>query len=449
MQRRLGVGGAAIANMLAMVGVGPFITMPLLLQAMGGPQAMLGWLLGALVALADGLVWAELGAQFPRSGGGYQYVLEAYGPQGAGRLMSFLYLWSNVVTGPFLVASGAIGFSQYASYLLPWMTPLEGKVLAMAACLAAMALVYRRIDSVGRWGWGFAVLVLAAMLWLILEGVLHGQARNLAFPPHALAPSAGFWTGLGMATLYALYDYGGYNTVCAVGGEVLKPASTIPRAIVLAILIIAVLYVAMNIAVIAAVPWREVAASKFIASEMITRFGGRAAGATMTALILISTIAGLFGNMLGLSRVPYAAAVQGRFFSVFARVHPEGRFPSFSVLFTGAGSALCCLLSLDQVIKAFSVAGVILGSLAVVAAPTLLRLGRSDLRRPFRMWLYPLPSLLAAAGWTYIVATSGWPYILGGLTALAGGVLAYLWLARRACHWPWRLAAPERSSSLS
>jgi amino acid transporter len=275
------------------------------------------------------------------------------------------------------------------------------------------------------------------MLWLIFEGALHGQARNLAFPPHALAPSTGFWTGLGMATLYALYDYGGYNTVCAVGGEVLKPASTIPRAIILAILIIAGLYVAMNVAVIAAIPWREVARSRFVASEMIARFDGPAAGAAMTVLILVSTIAGLFGNLLGLSRVPYAAAVQGRFFAVFARVHPQGRFPSFAVLSAGAASAVCCLLSLDQVIKAFSVAGVILGSLAVVAAPTLLRRTRPGLRRPFRMWLYPLPSLIAAAGWTYIVVTSGWPYILGGLAALAAGVLAYLWLARRACHWPW------------
>ncbi|HWE98649.1 MAG TPA: amino acid permease, partial [Caulobacteraceae bacterium] len=132
--RRLTFAPALIVNVLSMIGVGPFITMPLLLQAVPGPQAMLGWVLGAGIALADGLVSAELGAAFPRSGGGYRYVLEAYGPDGAGRLMSFLYLWANVATGPFLIASGAIGFSQYASWLLPGMSRWEEKLLAMAAC---------------------------------------------------------------------------------------------------------------------------------------------------------------------------------------------------------------------------------------------------------------------------------------------------------------------------
>src|SRR5205085_2455804 len=132
LDRRLGLAGATAVNVLAMIGVGPFVTIPLLLRAMGGPQAMLGWFIGALVALADGLVWAELGAAMPRSGGGYQYLLESYGPQGAGRLLSFLFLWQTVAGMPLVIASGATGFAHYASFFLPSMTVWQSKALAMA-----------------------------------------------------------------------------------------------------------------------------------------------------------------------------------------------------------------------------------------------------------------------------------------------------------------------------
>lgn len=432
----MGLGGATITNVLTMIGVGPFITIPLLLQAMPGPQAMLGWLLGALVALGDGLVWAELGACFPRTGGGYHYLLEAYGRDRSGRLMSFLYLWSTVITGPFVLASGAIGFSQYATYLLPAMSGLEAKLLAAGACLVATALVYRRIDSVGRWATGFAVVVVGAVLWVTVEGVRHGHAANLAFAPHALAPTRALWSGLGAASLYALYDYSGYTAVCAIGGELVRPQKAIPRAIVLAIGLVAALYLSMNLAVIAAIPWREAAQSQFIASDLIARFDGPLAGVAITWLILITTMAGLFAGMFWLSRVPYAAAMDGRFFAVFAQVHPSGYFPRFSVAFTGVASAACCFLTLDEVIKAFTVIGILLASLPVVVAPTLVRLGAAQRHLPFRMWLYPLPSLIAGAGWLYIVATSGWVYILAGAASLLLGVGAYLVRARRQAEWP-------------
>ena len=441
--RALGLGGATVINMLAMIGVGPFITIPLLLQAMPGPQAMLGWVLGGVVALADGLVWAELGAGFPRSGGGYHYLLEAYGPRGPGRLMSFLFLWATVVTGPFAMASGAIGFSQYATYLLPAMSPGLGKLLAMIVCLTAAAMIYRRIHRIGQWAKGLGVIVVLAMAWIIVEGFRHAHAQNLVIPRNALEMSPALWTGMGGATLYALYDYVGYATVCSVGGEVARPERTIPRAIVVAIALVAALYLAMNVAVISALPWREAARSKFVASDLMTRLDGPVAGVLVTVLILIITLAGVFAGMLSLSRVPFAAAADGRFFRVFARTHPTGNFPTFAVAYVGVASAVCCLLDLDQVIKALSVAGVILSSLAVVAAPTLLRLRYPETRRPFRMWLYPAPSLIAAAGWSYIVVTSGTPYILAGFGALGLGVLAYLWRAWPAREWPWRGPEPH------
>lgn len=436
--RRLGLWSATTTTMLGMIGVGPFITIPLLLQAMPGPQAMLGWILGALIALADGLVLAELGAAFPRSGASYNYLLEAYGRQGLGRLLSFLYLWSTVITGPFGMASGAIGFAQYASYLMPGIMPWQSKLLAMAACLIAAWLVYRRIDGIGRWARLFGVVVVITLLWIIIEGFRHGDVRNLALPVHALSPSPALWTGLGGATLYALYDYFGYGAVGSIGGEVAQPERTIPRTIILSIGLVAALYITMNLAVISALPWREAAQSTYVASDLIMRLDGPIAGVVITCLILAVTIAGLFAGMLSLSRIPHAAALDGRFFAVFAHRHPTRDFPDFAVMFIGVASAGCCLLELDQVIRALSVAGVLLSSLTVVAAPTILRWQRPEVRLPFRMWLYPLPSLAAAAGWSYIVVTSGLPYIAGGVAALLLGIGAYLWLARRAGEWPWR-----------
>src|SRR5437763_7845894 len=150
LERRLGVAGATAVNVLAMIGVGPFVTIPLLRQTMGGRLAMRVWFIGAAVALADGLLWAELGAAMPKSGGGYQYLLEAYGSHGIGRLLSFLYLWQTVAGMPLVMASGAVGLAHYAGFFLPSMTPWQSKALAMGACFVATACIYRRIDSIGR-----------------------------------------------------------------------------------------------------------------------------------------------------------------------------------------------------------------------------------------------------------------------------------------------------------
>lgn len=436
--RRLGFGGATATNMLSMIGIGPFITIPLLLQTMHGPQAMLGWVIGAVIALADGLVWSELGAAMPYSGGGYPYMLQSYGPHGLGRLMSFLYLWITVITGPLYAASGALGFSQYATYLYPAMTAGEEKLLAMGVCLLSTLVIYRRIDRVGLWGIAFAVVVLAAAAWIIGEGVLNARWSQISPPTGAFHLTRNFFSGLGGATLFAMYDYGGYTTVCSVGGEVTHPEMTIPRSIVVAILAVGALYFAMNFAIIGVVPWQDAAQSKFIVSDFISLLQGPRAASIMTIFILITTFTCVCGVMLGTAHIPYAAAVDGRFFSAFARIHTVGRFPSFSILFVGFASAVCCLFDLEAVIKVLLVSGVFLGSLPAVLAPTLLRKAHPTIRLPFRMWLYPLPSLVAFAGWTYIISTNGVVYILGGLGATGAGIGAYLWRARKTKEWPYQ-----------
>src|SRR3970040_1793177 len=221
LERGLGLWGATSLNMIDMVGVGPFITLPLVVAAMGGPQAMLGWIVGAVIALADGLVWAELGAAMPEAGGSYVYLREGFGRQGFGRMVSFLFIWQCLLSAPLSMASGCIGFAQYASYLLEWLTPPRQSLLAAAVALALTAILYRRISTLGKISVFLWMGVLVTMGWVIFGGLSHFD-RKLAFtfPDGAFSLSHNFFFGLSSATLITLYDYLGYYNVCYLGGEI-------------------------------------------------------------------------------------------------------------------------------------------------------------------------------------------------------------------------------------
>ena len=435
--RGIGLMGATAANMLEMIGVGPFITIPILIAKMNGPQAILGWILGALVALCDGIVWAELGAAMPGTGGPYHYLSEAYGPKRLGRLMSFLFIWQTVALAPLSIGSGAVGFAQYARFLYKGMSPVDEKLVAVTVCLLITALLYRDIRSVGRLSIVMWVVVIGAAGWITVTGVLHFNSRLvLDFPPGAFTLSPAFFFGLGGATLIAMYDYGGYNNVCFFAGEVRTPERVIPRSILLSIITVAVLYLTMNVTIIGVVPWREAIQSTAIVSDFIQRIYGSKAAAVATILILWTTLASVFAVLLGYSRVPYAAAVDGRFFGPFARLHPSKNFPYVSVLFIGGLSAAASLLKLDVLINALIVIQVLIQFVAQIFAVTLIRRNRPDIHRPFQMPAYPVPSIIALLGWLYILVASGLPYILAGFGLLALGVAAYLWRAHGEGEWP-------------
>ncbi len=423
--------------MLEMIGVGPFLTIPILLAKMNGPQAILGWVIGALVALCDGMVWAELGAAMPGTGGPYRYLSEAYGPKKLGRLMSFLFVWQTIFLTPLSIGSGAVGFAQYARFFSPGMGWWESKLIAMGICGLLTLLLYRDIRSVGRLSVVMWIVVLATATWITAAGLLHFNAsRVLDFPPDAFSSPRAFFFGLGGATLIAMYDYGGYNNVCLFAGEVRRPERVIPRSILLSIALVGALYLTMNVTIIGVVPWREAIHSTYIVSDFIQRLYGARAAQAITVLILWTTFASIFAALLGLSRVPYAAAADGRFFRAFARLHPTKAFPSFSVAFLGIASALACLLNLDVIINALIVIQVIIQFMAQIVAVTLIRRNLPDLPRPFQMPLYPLTSIIAFLGWFYILIASGLPYILAGCGLLVIGIAAYLGRAWRRAEWP-------------
>jgi len=404
----------------------------------------------------------------PGSGGSYRYLKEIYNPNSAGRLMAFLFIWQLSFSAPLSVASGCIGLAQYANYLLPglgktlfqsdvhitipFFGPLEagiiltwGTFVAMACCLLAVILLYRKITIVGRISQFLWVGVMGTIAWVIISGVTHfNSSLAFDFPPGAFTPSSSFFNGLGAGMLVAIYDYWGYYNVCFFGGEIKDPGRTIPRAILYSILFVAVIYLVMNVTILGVIPWRELGetaasdARKYVVSNFMQRLYGGWAGGLATVLIMWTAFASVFSLLLGYSRVPFAAAAEGDYFKPFAHVHPRHRFPDFSLVVLGLAAMLFCLLRLEDVIKALVVIRLIIQFLGQTIGVVVLRIRRPDLPRPFRMWLYPLPALLAFSGFVYvlIMRNNSLKEIRYAAVLIVAGALIFLLRSWRNREWP-------------
>lgn len=443
LDRGMGFAGAMSANILNMIGVGPFLTIPLAVAAMGGPQAMLGWIAGALLCLCDGMVWAELGSAMPRSGGPYYYLLEAFGPMGWGRLFSFLFLWESLLIGPISIASGAVGFGDYAGFLAPRLQHRQLVAIAMGLCVLSTGLLYRNIRSISKISIITTTAVLGTCAWIVISGALNFHAAvAFSFPERAFDPSKAFWRGLGSATLIATYDFGGYNNVCMIGEEIRKPSRTIPRVVICSIVLVALLYLSMNLAILGTIPWQQGQYSKAIVADYMQALYGHSRGVVVSLLVLIASWGSVFAILLGYSRIPYAAAVDGHFFKPFAHLHPRQKFPSTSLLVVGGLSALACLFSLSDLISVLIVVQTLTQSALLCLAVVLLR--RKAIAPPgsFRMPLYPLPAIVALAGWLYIILSSKGLHILFGLAMALIGAAVYLLQARGKQEWPFQAHEP-------
>src|SRR6185437_5144496 len=399
-----------------MVGIGPFVTLPLIVAAMGGPQAMLGWILGAALSLCDGMVWSELGTTYPEAGGSYAYLKHLYGERGLGRIFSFLYAWQLLFSAPLSIASGCIGFSQYASFFVPdaahaffsaqWMgvpIVLSGQTLiAMTACMIAVAVLYRsivKIDRIVRW---LGVVVVLTLLLIIAAGFLHFDARRaFDFPVGAFHLNGAFFVGLGAGMLISAYDYWGYYNVCFVAGEVRDAQRTISRAVLVAVWIGGTLYLLMNMSVLGVLPWQELAADTGSHARMFTmavfmeRLYGHTAAGVVVVLIAVAALASVLALLLGYSRIPFAAARDGNFPAWFGAVHEKHRIPQHSLLTLGAMTMACCVFRLQEVITTLVVIRILFQFLLQGLAVLLPEHRRQRRLRGFRMPLYPLPVLLA------------------------------------------------------
>ncbi|HEY4308119.1 MAG TPA: APC family permease [Pirellulales bacterium] len=478
MIRDFGLAKATALNMSNMIGIGPFITMNLILGAMGGPQAILGWIVGVLLAICDGMVWSELSAAMPGSGGTYLYLRECFGRQRWGRFMAFMFIWQFMLSGPLEIASGAIGLSKYAAYPLvhfgwidgdppaareselagegnpdvqpagqaskPWTTKaITERAIAFGVSALAVALLYRRISAIGRLTLFLWVAMLGTVLFMIVSGLMHfDKSLIFPFPENAFHVDGKFLFGLGTAMGIAMYDYLGYYDVCYIGDEVQHPERNIPRSIMISVIAVAAIYMTMNISFIGVIPWREVGDT--VATTFVEKLYGPGAASVITIFVALTAFASIFAMFLGYSRIPYAAARDGTFFSFFNHLHPIQKFPDRSLLVVGVITMIASLWTLEDVINAILACRILVQFLGQNAGLMYYRRTHAG-RMPFRMWLYPVPCWIAFAGWSFIFGSkligqisNPWykqEALLGMLVTAAGGVVFLIWSARSR-QWP-------------
>jgi len=452
LERRLTLFPATALNMANMLGAGPFITIPLLMSALGGPQSLLGWLVALLITVPDALVWSELGAALPGSGGTYGWLREGFGRQTWGRLMAFLFLWQFLLSGPMEIASAYIGVAQYLDYLSPGMTlpggglSAKGGAVVVVLGVVTVALLYRRISSIARLTLFLWAGVMVTVLVVLVSGALHFDARKaFDFPEDPWRFSLGFFLGLGAAARVGIYDFLGYYDVCYLGDEVKDPGRTIPRAVLASLLLVAAIYVGINLSINGVISWREFVpadqhpeVANFIASVFVERLHGRVAAQGFTLLVVWTAVGSIFALLLGYSRIPYAAARDGAFFGAFGRLHPRGRFPHVSLLVLGGLSIAAAFLPLALVIDTLVTARILIQFIGQIVALVLLRRHAPNLARPYRVWWYPVPLFLAGGGWLLVFATTPLRTLAWAMAALVIGVIGYLAWARLAGHWPFQ-----------
>ena len=446
MIRGIDLRGAVSVNMITMIGIGPLITLALVLSYLNGPLALIGWVAGALVSMCDGLVWAELSSRYPGSGGTYVYLREIFGRNGAGKMLAFLFNWQFVFYATLLIASGYIGFSSYAAYLFPAVgsSALAHDALAVGMGIVTMVLVYRKVTVAERLGFAFFIAAVGTLVLIIVAGLSHPDFHQAFHLDKPVAFGVGFLAGLGQAMVITMYDYAGYSQSALMGDEVIDPVKTIPRSIVISILMLGALYVLLQLAVNATVPWQTLAAdpnsssAQFVAATVVSQNWGTAAAKVVAFMILVTAFASAYGSLLGFARIPYAAAADGEFLKPFAKLHPTGRFPYVSVLVIGLLTLPAACLPLTDVINWLTAGIVLIQSIAQIFALFVMR-SRGDLP-PFRMWLFPLPPLIALIGWILLFVSTGNRAIAFGIATLALGAVVYLVTASAQRVWPFARA---------
>ncbi|MBI5856011.1 MAG: APC family permease [Sphingobacteriales bacterium] len=424
--RKINLLQATSINMIDMVGIGPFVVMPFVVAQFSNGLFIWAWIFGAFTAFADAMIWSELGAKYPLAGGTYNFHRIAFGEKG-GKLMSFLFVWQTSIQAPLVVASAAIGFAQYLTYIVP-MDDWQQKIVSGGLVILAFILLYRKIETIGKISVVMGTIVVLTILWIIISGLMNQQhpvkfmpAGNESFFTYA------FWAAIGHASVKTVYAYLGYYNVCHLGGEIKNPGRNIPRSIFISILGIATLYLLMNISVMGVMPWQSVNAdNKYLVSSFMEQLYGHQAGIIVTILILCIAFSSLFAVILGYSRVPYAAAVDGNFFKIFARLHPAKNFPYISlIVLCVLGFVFSLLFKLSEVISSILAMRIVVQFIGQAVGVVLLRnkLGKKDL--PFKMWLFPVPVILSIAIWIFLFVSTGWFAIWGSLIAIIG-VIVYI-----------------------
>jgi basic amino acid/polyamine antiporter, APA family len=467
--RHFGWFQATALNVTMIVGAGVFITIPFMLKELPGPYALLGWLAAGGLMLVDGLIWSELGATMPGSGGSYLYLLECYGRNRWGRLMAFLFIWQFLISGPLEIASGVIALEQFSTSIHPnwkkfneektltaeigtWNDGEETKsltvsigptrILGTLIILGLLLLLYRRISTLGKWTVTFWLGVLGAIAWILLAGGSHYQsAMAFDFSGDASRWPDHFWLRLGKVMILAMYSYLGYYNICYIGDEVRDPGRTIPRSIFLSAILVCLMFVGLHLVMLGVVSWTEVVKENpddinLPALVMERVYNAQWAATLMSVLLMWSCFGSAFAGLLGYSRIPFGAARQGHFFAALGKVHPVLHIPHVSLLLVVGMTLFWSFFDLANVINALLTTRILEQFIGQIFGVILLRRLQPNRPRPYKMWLYPLPCGLALVGWLFMYLCAGWPFVLLGLGTLGLGAVVFLIWSFKAKSWP-------------
>ena len=430
--RKINLLQATSINMIDMVGIGPFVVMPFVISQFNNGLFLWAWIFGAITAFIDAMIWSELGAAYPLAGGTYNFHRIAYGEK-YGKLMSFLFVWQTSIQAPLVVASGAIGFAQYLTYIIH-LSPLQEKIISGSLVILVFLLLYRKIETIGKISVVMGSIVVLTILWIIVSGLMHQQHPVQLIPTgEASFFSYAFWAAVGQGSVKTVYSFLGYYNVCHLGGEIKKPEINIPRSIFISITGIAILYLLMNISVMGVIRWQSVLEDdKYLVSAFMESIYGYKAGVFVTVLILCIAFSSLFAVILGYSRVPYAAAVDGNFFKIFSKLHPTKNFPYVSLIFLCAlGFIFSLFMKLSQVISSILAMRILVQFIAQGIGVSFLRTRFGSKNLPFKMFLFPIPVIVSIVIWLFLFVSTGLFALWGSLIALAGVIVYFLVRVRK------------------
>ncbi|MBK9937285.1 MAG: APC family permease [Chitinophagaceae bacterium] len=432
--RKINLLQATSINMIDMVGIGPFVVMPFVVAQFDSGLFIWAWIFGAFTAFMDAMVWSELGAKYPLAGGTYNFHRIAFGEKG-GKLMSFLFVWQTSIQAPLVVASAAIGFAQYLTYIVP-LDFWQLKIVSGGLVILVFLLLYRKIETIGKISVIMGSIVVLTIIWIIISGLTNQQQSIKLLPTGSESFfTLAFWAAIGQASVKTVYAYLGYYNVCHLGGEIKNPGKNIPKSIFISIIGIATLYLLMNISVMGVMPWQSVKeGDRYLVSSFMEQLYDHQAGIIVTVLILCIAFSSLFAVVLGYSRVPYAAAVDGNFFKPFAKLHPTKNFPYISLIVLCAlGFVFSLFMRLGDVISSILAMRIIVQFIGQGVGVVLLRKKFGTEGLPFKMWLFPVPIILSVAIWIFLFISTGWFALWGSFIAVAG-VVVYSVKARLATN---------------
>lgn len=415
--RRLGGWSTAAVTVGIMIGSGIFRVPAAAAAQTGSPGAMLlTWVVGGIVALCGALALAEVAALFPRAGGMYIYLREAYGP-----LTAFLFGWVYLFIIPTGAGAIALVFAEYLGWLVPF-TPGQVRIVATAAIVLLAAAQYRSvrfgaaIQNVSTIAKVVAILALTAAAFLLGEPGAGAWAGAATLMP-------GSWSGFGLGVVTVLWAYNGWQDVTCLSGEVRDPGRALPRALVGGTLAVVAIYLAANTAYLRVLPIDVMARSPLVASDVAVRLVGPVGSALVAALVCVSTFGALNAVLMAIPRMFWAMADDGLFFRTVAAVHPRYRTPHMAIV-AMAGLAIVYLVfrTFEQLIEAFILASLPFWALSV-GSVIVLRRTRPDLPRAYRTPGYPLVPLLFVVAMLALVGNSLRQHPEATVTSL-GAVLA-------------------------